>query len=655
MAFQKLEAFPSTYEVKMHALLQAVRNWGGKWFFKAKLIDDLQRGLVMKETVALDSAQARMRLPEAMADARATTFDLIQSRSMIVWGEHCSECAAPTCYTACSFYTPRPDGHCRRFAHGMETIDTGSANKTPLTRIAFRRWGKLEGRGPVGALEKADAASLEQALQPALGLGLAFLARREARARTAKHQALGQKAPGEFDALMIEGAALSAETISFTLTFVPVDKASPALFQSQFSLNADWTRVSIPVADIARTIDLTQDYLVQIEPVGEAEGLEVLFGLCDFVTWAKAAQSIAPPSAPSTPAAKAKVVVWDLDHTIWDGILVEDGPEGVVVKPGIREMIEALDARGILQSVASKNNHDEAVAALAHHGLLDFMLAPQISWGPKSAALARIAETLNLGLDSFVFIDDQPFERGEVGEAHKAVTVLADTEVLTLLDRPQFDVPVTPESKGRRALYAVEAARALAAESAAGDMDQFLSSCDLVLSLARLSASDAERVYELSQRTNQLNIAATRYSRDDVAAMLSDANGGEAWTLRCSDRFGDYGLIGFAYGDPKTGLIRDFFMSCRVQRKRVEAAFFAWLAARCEAAGAHELAISYQKAARNGPALELFQNLGFTLTLTDDTHGTLACPLPASFDGHDIVRIEATLAKPSAALTSGAV
>ncbi len=590
----------------------------------------------MKETVALEHAQAQMRLPVGMADARAATYDLIQKRSLIVWGEHCSECAAPTCYTACSFYTPRPDGHCRRFTQGIETIESGPANKTPLTRIAFRRWGKLEGRGPVRPLTKQEAASEEQAARPALGLGLAFLARREARQRTADHVTRGLGADGDFNAFLIEGAALSAKTISFTLTIVPVDKTNPALFQSQFSLEASWTRVSIPVADIARTIDLSQGYLVQIEPMGEAEGLEVLLGLCDFVTWS---QAVTPPSVPSMSAAKVKVVVWDLDHTIWDGILLEDGPEGVIVKPGIREMIEALDARGILQSVASKNNHDEAVAALAHHGLLDFMLAPQISWGPKSAALSRIAETLNLGLDSFVFIDDQPFERGEVSEAYPSVTVLADTEALGLLERPQFDVPVTPESRGRRALYAVEAARALAADSAAGDMDQFLRGCDLVLSIARLSPEDSERVYELSQRTNQLNIAATRYSRDEVAAMLSDTNGAEAWTLRCADRFGDYGLIGFAYGTPQTGHIRDFFMSCRVQRKRVEAAFFAWLAARYETAGAPDLTISYQKAARNGPALDLFLGLGFTLDSRDDVHGQLRCTLPASFEGSDIVRV----------------
>jgi FkbH-like protein len=170
-----------------------------------------------------------------------------------------------------------------------------------------------------------------------------------------------------------------------------------------------------------------------------------------------------------------------------------------------------------------------------------------------------------------------------------------------------------------------------------------------------LSPEDGERVYELSQRTNQLNIAATRYSRDDVAAMLSDSTGAEAWTLRCADRFGDYGLIGFVYGTPQTGHIRDFFMSCRVQRKRVEAAFFAWLAAQYETAGAPELTISYQRAARNSPALDLFLGLGFTLDSTDNSHGQLRRTLPAGFEGSDIVRVVHAANEPIPALNTEVV
>jgi FkbH-like protein len=267
------------------------------------------------------------------------------------------------------------------------------------------------------------------------------------------------------------------------------------------------------------------------------------------------------------------------------------------------------------------------------------MLAPQIGWGPKSASLSRLAQILNLGLDSFVFIDDQPFERGEVGEAHPNVTVLDENCIGELLGRPQFDLPVTPESQGRRALYAVEAQRVLAAGEAGSDYDTFLRSCNLELTIAALSPEDAERVYELSQRTNQLNVAATRYSRDDVIAMITSKNGLEGWTMRCADRFGDYGLIGFALFDPAHGQLHDFFMSCRVQRKRVEAAFFDWMAERMRDAGAPSIRVRWRKAARNGPAVEMFEALGFTLHKDGDETGHLLADSDAAFEGATIVKV----------------
>jgi FkbH-like protein len=247
-----------------------------------------------------------------------------------------------------------------------------------------------------------------------------------------------------------------------------------------------------------------------------------------------------------------------------------------------------------------------------------------------------------LGLDSFVFIDDQPFERGEVAETLPMVTVLPETAVEGLLDLPLFDLPVTAESRQRRALYRVEAERAEAAEAAGGDLDAFLRGCQMVLSLSPLTPDTAERVYELSQRTNQLNVAATRYTREEVARMLAGVAGEEAWTMSCTDRFGAYGLIGFVRIAPAEGRILDFFMSCRVQRKRVEAALFHWLAARMADAGADTITAPYRKAARNGPALELFADLGFALTLAPDGQtGTLRRALEGAFEGADIVAVDA--------------
>jgi FkbH-like protein len=593
----------------------------------------------MKETIALENPRFTGVVPDDMRAGLSDTLDRLAARSMIIWGEHCSECAAPACYSACSFYSPRADGHCRRFVHGIEAVQSDGVPMGAATRILFRQWGKLEGRGPVAPINKANAQARERDAKPAkVFANLPVLARRAAWKQTQSDRVTSSGSPDGFNAFVIEGYAPQGMDIAFTLTIVPENKATAALFQTKFILGKNWSRHLIPFADIAKQIDLSANHLIQIEPVGEAQGLEAVFGLVDFVTW-ESGKAPADAKPKLVPAKTAKVVVWDLDHTVWDGILLEDGATGVTLRPGVREAMDEMDARGILQSVASKNNPEEALAAIAHHGFAELMLAPQIGWGPKSASLSRLAEILNLGLDSFVFIDDQPFERGEVSEAHSGVTVLPETAIEGLLERPQFDVPVTKESKGRRALYAVEAQRVIAAADAGSDYDTFLRSCDLRLSIAPLDHGDVERVYELSQRTNQLNVAATRYSRDDVQAMLAGKAGAQGWTMRCADRFGDYGLIGFALFEAETGTIQDFFMSCRVQRKRVEAAFFAWMGQRMAQAGASAITGRWRKAARNGPAVEMFEDLGFTLHKDSEETGRLMRDHLDQFEGSDIVTI----------------
>ena len=561
------------------------------------------------------------------ADRYSDTAARLRLRSALAWTEHCTECAAPACYSACAFYTPRLDGHCRRFENGIEPVPGLPGGR----RIRFRKWGKLEAEGPARLLPAAEAAGVVAPSEP---VGpFAVLNRRRAwrEAMAYRDASLGEIAGA--DAFIIEGRLLSPGPRAFTLTVVPLDKGAPGLFQTRFTLDRSWSMIPVALTDIGRLVDLSRPHLVQVEPVGDAAGVDVVFGHLEFVSWAEGcAPEIAEPSV--KPAKKAKVVVWDLDHTVWDGILLEDGKDGVRLRDGVRETMAALDERGVLQSVASKNNPGEAMAALSHHGIAEFMLAPQIGWGPKSASLKRLADILNLGLDSFVFLDDQPFERGEVSEALPMVTVLDEKAVDGLLARDQFDLPVTAESRKRRSLYRVEAERAAAAEASGDDYDAFLRTCDLTLSVAPLGPEDAVRVFELSQRTNQLNVAASRFERADVEAMIDAADGREAWTLRCADRFGDYGLIGFCAVRPETGEITDFFMSCRVQRKRVEAAFFAWLSARCEA----PLSVHWKKAARNAPAVEMFEGLGFVLH-DQGGHGILTRPPGAGFEGADIVRI----------------
>lgn len=591
----------------------------------------------MKETVANEYSRTRVELPRGVQrlDGRS-----LRARSQIVWGEHCSECAYPLCYASCAFYDPRPDLHCRRFVAGIESAGEG------LTRIRFRKWGKLEGRGPAPLHSHAEARRREQrdALVSTLTARAPFALGRNAAWRwNSRKAAAGQLSSRfELDAFVVEGWALDGRERGFTLTFLQGQPAH-ATHQVHFRLAAEMRRLVVPVREIAAAIRLDQPYLVQIEPVGEAEGVDVVFGLTDFVAFAApprpAELAVASPTqSPPTRSPLAKVLVWDLDETVWTGTLAEDGPDGATPRPEAVAAIKALDARGVLQSIASKNDAAEGLEALRRHGLADYFLHPEINWGPKSQSIGRIARRLDLGLDSFVFVDDQPFERAEVAAGQPQVRTLAHTEVAGLAAHPWFDHPTTPEAAQRRSLYQAEAQRGVAMEAQGGDYLGFLRASDLVLDVRPLSRADVVRVHELSQRTNQLNFTGAKFALAEVERMAEPqaelGSNRVRLTLRCADRYGDYGLIGFAELDLEAGALTAFFMSCRVQRKRVEHAVFAHLAGLLRAEGRERFLVRFKATERNGASVRLLEELGFAQT--GEGWGR---SLEQSFADSDVVRL----------------
>ncbi|QIG79509.1 HAD-IIIC family phosphatase [Stakelama tenebrarum] len=535
----------------------------------------------------------------------------VSARSHIIWGEHCSECSFPVCQTTCAFYTPRADLVCRRFEQGIEEGKTpgGSA----FRRIRFRKWGKLEGTGPAAVFSPRAGDRFERGDRVVGGLlrrlPIPFRSLRHWMRRWNKLKAMMLARPGGHVArhFVVEAWSLKPERVPMTITFLERDGGG--MYQHAFEVGPEYSHIAVDVRDIARTVDLAEPYLVQIEPVGEAEGRDIVFGTIDFVDGLGSPGDLAAPQ--QAPAGYAKVIVWDLDNSLWEGTLAEDGVEGLRLRPGIRDVIVALDKRGILHSIASKNDPEPALAALEHFGLRDYFLYPQISWNPKSDAVAAIAAGLDLGVDSFIFVDDQPFERGEVAQAHPALTTLTEIEALDLLDHPMCAVPATAESARRRALYQAEAERGAVLQRSGGQYHDFLRSCGIVLTIEALGPDNAERVYELSQRTNQLNFRGTRYSRDDVAALAEGKKGMCGMVLHCSDRFGDYGIIGFAAFDPENACLHDFFMSCRVQRKYVEHAFFDRLKAIVRGGGRDRLTVLHRPTERNGAVTRMLDDLGF--------------------------------------------
>lgn len=143
-----------------------------------------------------------------------------------------------------------------------------------------------------------------------------------------------------------------------------------------------------------------------------------------------------------------KCVVWDLDNTVWDGVLLEDGD--VKLRPGVVEVIRTLDGRGILHSIASRNDHDAAMAKLEEFGIAEYFLYPQITWDNKSDSIRVIAETINIGIDTLAFVDDQPFERDEVSYAHPQVLCVDALDAERLPDLPRMQPRfVTEDSRER--------------------------------------------------------------------------------------------------------------------------------------------------------------------------------------------------------------
>ncbi|MFP3941002.1 MAG: HAD-IIIC family phosphatase, partial [Thermoanaerobaculia bacterium] len=216
------------------------------------------------------------------------------------------------------------------------------------------------------------------------------------------------------------------------------------------------------------------------------------------------------PAEPRKPGS-VKVLVWDLDETLWAGTLLEG--DDVRLRPGVREALEELDRRGVLHSVASRNDREAALEALRRLGVEEYFLYPQIHWGAKSQSVQAISKALNLGLNAIAFIDDQEFEAEEVRHVHPSVLTLHADEVGSLLDRPELTPRfITDESRLRRHMYRAEMKRKEIEQDHDGPQEEFLASLDMRFTVAPAAEVDLQRAEELTVRTNQLNATGYTYS-----------------------------------------------------------------------------------------------------------------------------------------------
>lgn len=263
-----------------------------------------------------------------------------------------------------------------------------------------------------------------------------------------------------------------------------------------------------------------------------------------------------------------KLLVWDLDNTLWKGVLSE-GDELVLNESAVAA-IRDLDERGILHSIASKNNHEDAWAQLCKFGLDGYFLYPQINWGPKSESIGRVKEKINIGFNAIAFIDDQPFEREEVSFVHPEVWALDETKIDLLTQMPEL-MPrfITGESARRREMYQADAERN-EEEARFGNNQEFLEQLDMKFHIAPASLEDLRRVEELTLRTNQLNATGYTYSYEELETLL-DSEHYLLLVAELVDRYGSYGKIGVVLVEKGQAnwVIKLMLMSCRVMSRGV--------------------------------------------------------------------------------------
>lgn len=285
-----------------------------------------------------------------------------------------------------------------------------------------------------------------------------------------------------------------------------------------------------------------------------------------------------------------KCLVWDLDDTMWDGVILES--DAVTPRPEALRTLTDLERRGILHAVASRGEHELATAHLRAHGLLDRFSAVCVGWGDKSEAVRRIAHELNIGLDSLAFIDNDPLERAEVRHATPEVRVYAPEDMPGLVDRPEFTpAGQTAEAAGRAALYRTERARQESEAAFDGSREEFLNWLDLEMRVRRATPQDLARAHELTVRTHQLNSTGLIYGMDELRELITSQDH-EVLVASLKDRFGDYGTIGLSVSEQRGGdsVLRLLLMSCRVMSRGVGAPFIQHVNARARAAGLRALA-----------------------------------------------------------------
>ena len=349
-----------------------------------------------------------------------------------------------------------------------------------------------------------------------------------------------------------------------------------------------------------------------------------------------------------------KLLLLDLDDTLWGGIVGDLGWEKLKLGGHdpigesfveFQRALKALKDRGILLGLVSKNEESVALTAIRSHP--DMLLRMKdfagwrINWSDKARNIAELVEELNLGLQSVVFIDDNPVERDRVRAALPEVLVpdwpgdkMLYTQTLTQLRC--FDLPaISKEDQARTQMYVADRARRDLQQSLES-VDEWFKKLEIRIEVEPLSQANLTRAAQLFNKTNQMNLATRRLTADQLWEW-AEQPGRRLWTLRVSDKFGDSGLVGIVSvaGEGARGEIADFILSCRVFGRRVEEAMLHIASNHARKLGWSNLSASYKATEKNKPTLTFLQRSG----LAQQGEGVYAWDLAREYPAPELVAL----------------
>lgn len=369
------------------------------------------------------------------------------------------------------------------------------------------------------------------------------------------------------------------------------------------------------------------------------------------VLWHKAKQEITPLATPlygeyvarilaTRQGRSSKCLVLDLDNTLWGGVIGDDGLDGIKLGQGsalgeaylaIQRYARDLSRRGVILAVCSKNDEANAIAPFEKHP--EMLLRRSdiacfvANWEDKATNIRRISQSLNIGLDAMVFLDDNPFERNLVRSELPMVAVpeLPDEPALypqRLAEASYFETLWVTEDDMQRARQYQENLARESLRASATDMESYLRSLEMELSWASFDRIGLTRITQLINKTNQFNLTTRRYTEDEVAALIENPLA-LTLQLRLVDRFGDNGIIGIVIGlkNGDTIDLDTWLMSCRVLGRGVEKATLNLVMEEARRLGAQRLRGTYLPTVKNGMVKTHYPGLGFRPTTSAIPNG----------------------------------